>query len=80
MFSGNLWICIKEVKPLVLFDGERVIALELMQGNWASSRVDVGYRELFCPPAVTSGSLKTCDSVLEDSLECHQGSQGSFQV
>ena len=56
------------------------MALEPMQGNWASSRVDLGYRELFCPPAVTSGSLKTCDSVLEDSLECHQGSQGSFQV
>ena len=76
----NLLSYLKEVKPLVTFDGEGGMALEPMQGKWASSRVDLGYRELFCPPAVTSGSLKTCDSVLEDSLECHQGSQGSFQV
>ena len=32
--------------------------LEPMQGNRASSRVDLGYMELFCIAAVTSGSLR----------------------
>ena len=36
-FSGNLWSCPKEVKPLVLYDGERGIALKPMQGIRASS-------------------------------------------
>ena len=80
MFSGNLWSFLKEVKPLVIFDGERGMALEPVQGNQASSRVDLGYTELFSLSAVTSGALKTCDGVLGDSLECHQGSEGSFGV
>ena len=56
MFSGNLWSCLKEVKPLDVFGGECVIALEPMQGNHASSDVDFGYTELFHIAAVTSGS------------------------
>ena len=55
--SGNLWSCLKEVKPLVVYDGERGIALAPMQGNRASSRVDLGYTELFHIPAVTSVSF-----------------------
>ena len=35
---GNLWSCLKEVKPPVVFDGERSMSLEPMQGIWASSR------------------------------------------
>ena len=31
-----------EVKPHVVFDGEIVMNLRPMQGNWASSRVDLG--------------------------------------
>ena len=80
MFSGNLWSFLKEVKPLVIFDGEHAMALKPMQGNQPSSRGDLGYTELFCLSAVTSGALKTCDGVLGDSLECHQGSEGSFGV
>ena len=57
VFLGNLWSCLKEVKSLVLFDGEGVIALEPMQGNGASSRVDLWYTELFHIAAVTSGYL-----------------------
>ena len=53
---GNLWNCLKEVKPLVLFDGECRMALEPRQGNRSSSRVDVGYTELFLVAAVTSVS------------------------
>ena len=33
--SGNFGSCLKEVKPLVLYDGEKGIVLEPMQGNWA---------------------------------------------
>ena len=42
-----------EVKPLFLFDGECKMALEPMQGNRASSRVDLGYKKLF-PIALVS--------------------------
>ena len=37
VFLGNLWSCLKEVKPPVVFDGEHRMALEPMQGNRASS-------------------------------------------
>ena len=55
--SGNLWSCLKEVNPLVIYDVECRIALEPMKGNQASSQVDLGYTELFRVPAVTSVSL-----------------------
>ena len=57
MFSVNLWSCLGGVKPLVVFDGEHEMAVEPMQGNWASSRVVLGYMELFHVAAGTSGSL-----------------------
>ena len=44
----------KEAKPIVLYDGERGIALKPMQENWSSFQVDLGYTELFHIPAVTS--------------------------
>ena len=44
------------------------------------SPVDFRYTELLCIPAVTSMSLKTCDSVLGDTLEFHQVNQGSLRV
>ena len=50
--SGNLGSCLKEVKPLVVYDGEQGIALEPMRGNQAESRVDLAYPELFHIPAV----------------------------
>ena len=34
--SGNLWSCPKEVKPLLLYDGDWGISLKPMQGNWLS--------------------------------------------
>ena len=33
------------------------MALEPMQGNWASSHFDLGYTEIFLVPAVTSVSF-----------------------
>ena len=35
--SGNLWTCLKEFKPHVMFDVEWGMALEAMQGNHVSS-------------------------------------------
>ena len=57
MVSGNLWSCLKEVKPLIVFDGERKMALEPMQGNQTSSPINLGYNKLFHIVALTSGSL-----------------------
>ena len=63
---------LKEVKPLVLNDVEHGIAMEPMKGTWASSRVDMGYTELFCIAEVTAVFLSSCDSFLGDSLVFHQ--------
>ena len=70
--SVNLCSFLKEVKPLVLYDVEHGIAMELMKRKWASSRVDLGYSELFCIPEVTAVYLSSCDSGLGDSLLFHQ--------
>ena len=50
--SENLCSFLKEVKPLVLYSVEPGIAMEPMNGKWASSRVDLRYNELFCIPEV----------------------------
>ena len=42
--------------------------MDPMKGKWGSSRVDLGYTELFCIPEVTSVFISYCDSVLGDSL------------
>ena len=47
----------KEVKPLVMYDVESGMALEPIQGNQASSRVDLWYTELLHIPAVISVSF-----------------------
>ena len=60
-----------------MFDGERGMALESMQGKRASSRVDFEYMDFRRDAGVTSGSLSTCDSVLADCLDIHQASRGS---
>ena len=46
--------------------------MEPMKGKWGSSRVDMGYTELFCIPEVTTLFLYSCDSGLGDSLVFHQ--------
>ena len=59
---------LKEVKALVVYDMERRLAMEPMQEKWSSSRVDLGYTELFCIPEVISVFFSSYDSVLGDSL------------
>ena len=78
--SGNLYSFLKEVKPLVLYSVKHGIAMEPMKGKQASSRVDLGYTELFCIPELTSVFMSSCDSVLEDSPLIHQKNQGSLHV
>ena len=41
-----------------MYDVERRMALEPMQGNRVSSPVDLGYKELFCIPVVISVSSR----------------------
>ena len=53
--------------------------MEPMQGKWASSRVDLGYTDLFCIE-VTSVFFSSCESVPGDSLEFHQANLGSLCV
>ena len=78
--SGNLCGFLKEVKPLVLYDVEHGIAMEPMNGKWASSRVDLMYTELFCFPDVTAVFLSSWDSGLEDSLVFHEAHWGSLRI
>ena len=59
---------------------EHGIAMEPMKGKWASSRVDLGYIELFCIPEVTSVFISSLDSDLGDSLVLNQENQGSLHV
>ena len=63
-----------------MFDVEHGIGLHTMQGNRASSRVGLGYTELFRILVVTSVSFQICDSDLGDFLEFHQANEGSLRV
>ena len=58
VFSGNLWCSLKQVKPLIIFDGEPRMSLEPMQGNRASSPVDLWHTECFGVAVVTSGPYR----------------------
>ena len=46
--------------------------MESMKGKRASSRIDLGYTELFCIPEVTAVFLSSCDSGLGDFLVFYQ--------
>ena len=55
-----------------MYDVARGMAMEPMQGKWASSLLDLGYLELFCFPEVTSEFFSSGDCVLGNFLEIHQ--------
>ena len=63
-----------------MYDAECGMTMEPMHGKWTSSRVDLGYTELFCVPEVTSVFFSSCDSFLGDSLEFNQANQSSLRV
>ena len=56
------------------------MVMEPMQGKLASSQFDLGHKDLFCVPEVTSRFFSSCDSVVGDSLEFNQANRGSLCV
>ena len=78
VFSGNLSSFLKGVKPLVLYNADRAMVMEPMQGKLASSQFDLGHIDLFCIPEVTSVFFSSCDSVVGDCLEFIQENRGSL--
>ena len=68
------------VKPLVLYDVDRRVVMEPMQGKLASSQFDFGDTKQFCIPGVTSVFFSSCDSVVGDSLLFNQANRGSLCV
>ena len=80
VFSGNLSSFLKGVKPLVLYDEDRGMLMEPMQGKLASSHFYLGNTDLFCVPEVTSVFFSSCDSVFGDSLEFNQVNRSSLCV
>ena len=58
--------------PLALYDEDRAMVMEPMQGKLASSQFDLGHTDLFCVPEVTSVFFSSFDSVVGDSLEFNQ--------
>ena len=77
---GNLSRFLKGVKPLVLYDVDRGVVMEPMQGKLASSQFDFGYTEQFFIPGVTSVFFSSCDSVVGDSLVFKQVNRSSLRV
>ena len=68
--SGNLSCCLRESGFLSSSEGELRIALESLQGNRASSQVEVGY----------SGFLSSYDRDLGVPLELQKRSRASSSV
>ena len=66
--------------PLVLYNVDRGVVMEPMQGKLASSQFDFGYTAQFCIPAVTSVLFSSCDCVVGDSLEFNLANRGSLRV
>ena len=63
-----------------MYDVDRGIVIDPMQGKLASSQFDLGYTELFCDPEVTSVFFSSCDSFFGDALEFNQANRGSLRV
>ena len=78
--SGNLWIVVKDVKPLLVYDVECEMAMDSMKGKCVSSWVDLGYTNLYGIPEVTSEFFSCRNSVLGDSLQVHLGNRGSLRL
>ena len=72
VFSGKLSSFLKGVNPILLYDVDRGMVMEPMQGKLASSQFDFVYTKLFCVPELTSDFFLSCDSDVGDSLEFNQ--------
>ena len=49
-------------------------------GNEIHIELYLGYTNQFCIPEVTSVFFSSCDSVLRDTQEFHQGNRGFLHV
>ena len=49
--------------------------MEPMKGKWASSRLDLGYTELFCIPEVTAVFLSSCEMKDDPEFKPLQGNR-----
>ena len=78
--SAKLWIVVKDVKTLVVYDVEWEMSMDSMKGKCASSWVGLAYTYQFCVPEVTSVFFSSCDSLVGDSLEFNQANRGSLCV
>ena len=78
--SVKLLSFLKGVKPLVLYDVDRGVVMEPMQGKLASSQFDLRNTELFCVSEVTSVFFSSCDSDLVYCLEFKQANRGFLRV
>ena len=63
-----------------LYDVDRGVVMEPMQGKLASVQFDFRYTEQLCIPGVTLVFFSSCDSVVGDSLEFNQANRGSLRV
>ena len=68
---------LKGVKPLLLYDVDRGVVMEPMQGKLTSSQFDFEYTKVFCIPGGTSVFFSSCDSVVRDSLKFSQATRDS---
>ena len=80
VFSGNLSSFLNGVNPLVLYDADRGMVMEPMQGKLASSQFDLGHTNLFGLPEVTTVFFSSGESVVGDTLEFNQANLGSICV
>ena len=64
----------------MLYDEDRGMVMEPMQGKLASSQFDLGHTDRFFIPEVTSVFFLSCDSDVGDSLEFNQANRGSLCV
>ena len=78
--SGNLWIVVKDVKQLFVYDVECEMSMDSMKGKCASCWVDLGYTNIFSIPEVTSVFFSCWHSVLGDFLQLHQVNRGSLRL
>ena len=76
--SGNLWIVVKDVKKLVVYDVDRGGVMEPMQVKLASSQFNFGYTEQFCITWVTSLSFSSCEKKYEPAFKPLQGNPAFF--
>ena len=70
----------KGSQAIVLYDVDRGVVMESMQGKLSSSQFDFEYTEEYYIPGVTSVFFWSCDSVVGDSLEFNQANRGSLRV